>query len=114
MDVSVQRTEARAVVRPNAELNLFVADDFRQVVSDLVSDGVQELVLDCRSLVRVDSSGLGALIFTRRDLEERGCRVALAAVPERMQDLLRLSGLWDYFTIFDAVESAQSSLSQAG
>ena len=114
MDVSVQRTDVRAVVRPNAELNLFVADHFRQVVSDLVTDGVQELVLDCRSLVKVDSSGLGALIFTRRDLEERGCRVALAAVPERMQDLLRLSGLSEYFPIFDAVESAQTGISKAG
>ncbi len=114
MDISVQREGQRAVIRPKVDLTLFGADDLRHTVTDLAADGVVEFVLDCSSLIRVDSSGLGTLIFARRDLQERGCRMALAAVPERMRELLRLSGLLDYFPIFDEVSAADEGLSQAG
>lgn len=110
MTMEVKRNGDLAVVRPGAELNLVEADDFRLLLAELASDGVHSLILDCEQLVRVDSSGLGALIFTRRDLEERGCRIALAAVPERMKDLLRLSGLLDYFPVYAEVENARSGI----
>jgi anti-sigma B factor antagonist len=66
----------------------------------------QTLVIHLGAVTFMDSTGLGALITVRNAAEQRGKRVALDAIPPRVQRLLDLTNLNDFFTVVGTAPTA--------
>ncbi len=96
--------------------------DFRGKVKEVLekSDWIKErwgwntrVVLDLGKLSFVDSAGLGALIAARTSSQHRGAGMKLANLTKKMRDALTITKLATVFDVYDSVEAAISSYSQA-
>ena len=60
---------------------------------DLVDGGYRKLVLDLGGLPSIDSIGLGEIVRCFTTVTRKGAKMKLAAVPNRIVDLLRVTRL---------------------
>lgn len=65
----------------------------------LATDGATLVVFDLADVRYVDSACLGEFIASQISLGRRGARLQLARVPDRIMELLKLSGLDGIFEI---------------
>lgn len=69
-------------------------------------DEAQTLVIDLGAVTFMDSTGLGALITLRNAAEVQGKRLVLDSVAPRVQRLLDLTNLNDFFTVTETRSSS--------
>lgn len=72
-----------------------------------------KLILDVKGINGIDSSGVGELIKARNDIIQRGGQVVLMGVNSRIERLIDISGLHNYFPIAVSVDDAIQLLSQS-
>ena len=58
-----------------------------------------KLILDVQEVDAIDSSGIGELIKGRTELTERGGKVVLLGSNSRVEMMIKLSGLINYFPV---------------
>ncbi len=71
-----------------------------------VADGNIQLVLDLKNVRDLDSSGLGALLFGKRQANNAGGELVLATVASSVENMIRIAQLSHVFQIFPDVPSA--------
>ena len=91
------------VVRVAGDLDLAAVEDFVEVVQACLgrSEGVE---LDLGGVSFIDSSGLGALVRSRKEAESQNKSLRLSNVNETTQRLLNLTGLAEVFDIRTSLE----------
>jgi anti-anti-sigma factor len=65
-----------------------------------------KLILDVKGIKGIDSSGIGELIKARNDIIKRGGRLVLIGVNSRIERLIDISGLHNYFPIVSSEAEA--------
>lgn len=78
----------------------------REHVVDLLSEGVRDVVLDCRACGYADASGLSALLRCEKLVEKAGARITLANVGADLKALLALTKLDTILTLAAESEAA--------
>ncbi|MFD3546093.1 STAS domain-containing protein [Streptomyces sp. NPDC058655] len=92
--LTTQRADADlAVAHVSGDLDFDTAPHVRSQSLALIEQGHRHLLLDLEAVTFCDSSGLNALIGIYRCAKEAGGSVTLAAVPDRLERLLNLTGL---------------------
>jgi anti-sigma B factor antagonist len=64
------------------------------------------LILDLQNAEAIDSQGVGLLIKTRFDIVNKGGKIVLAGLTDRVRAVLRMSGLEEYFLIASDQQNA--------
>jgi len=90
--------DGQTVVRVAGDLDLAAVEDFVEVVRACLgrSEGVE---LDLGGVSFIDSSGLGALVRSRKEAESQDKTLRLSNVSETTHRLLNLTGLAEVFDI---------------
>ncbi len=65
-----------------------------------------KLILDLHESESIDSQGIGMLIKARFDIVNRGGKIVLLGLTDRVRAVLRISGLEEYFLIATDEEKA--------
>ena len=91
-----------AVMRLSGEFDMAGCEDFETAVRTLGQDGLRQVVIDLADLTFIDSSGIRALLDSKRRAEEQGMALVVR-VPEagQVRQVLELTGLESHFTIGD-------------
>ncbi|GAB4369581.1 MAG: STAS domain-containing protein [Calditrichia bacterium] len=74
-----------------------------------IADGNNAIVLDLSPVKEMDSSGLGALLFCKRQANNAGGNMVLVGVDPKVQTMIRIAQLTHVFEIFPSVEEACES-----
>lgn len=106
MKLTVEPGEAYAVVRPAGRLTVIGAPLVRQAVDELVEDGRTRIVIDLAGTEFIDSSGLGALIGALKAARLAGGDLRIAAAPDQVRMVLRLTNLDRVLRNHDSAEVA--------
>jgi anti-anti-sigma factor len=64
------------------------------------------LIRDLQNAEAIDSQGVGLLIKTRFDIVNKGGKIVLAGLTDRVRSVLRMSGLEEYFLIASDQQNA--------
>ncbi|MFG2753741.1 STAS domain-containing protein [Streptomyces xanthophaeus] len=92
--LTTQHTEGDlALAHVSGELDIDTAPHLRTQALALIERGHRHLILDLAAVTFCDSSGFNALVGILRCAKTAGGTLALAAIPERLQRLLHLTGL---------------------
>jgi anti-sigma B factor antagonist len=82
------------------EADLAIAQDIIDLgVLSLGEDAIHALIIDLTAVTFIDSTALGALIHLRNVAEDRGRKLVLTSVPDRVLRVLEVTGLDTVFTI---------------
>jgi anti-sigma B factor antagonist len=98
--------DGTAVIRLEGRLNMVSADGLRNGIESLVEEGIARVVVDLAEVSFMDSSGLGALIGGVKAARRAGGDLRIAAPPDQVRLVLRLTTLERILPPHDTVESA--------
>ena len=74
------------------EIDMATAPQLRDLLNGLVDGGSSRIVLDCRGLDFLDSSGIGVLVAVRKRLGDDGA-LTLESPPAHVRKVLDLTGV---------------------
>lgn len=92
------------VVQPSGLLTGNNAKQLRYQIDDLVTTGVNIILVNLQNVEFIDSSGLGALIAAQRIAKTANCQFFLCSVNEQVKMLFDLNRMDRFFEIFDDQE----------
>lgn len=98
------------ILHLRGRLDLAAAPQFENLVNALIGAGETKLILDCRDLKYVSSSGLGAFITCGKQLSNGGALV-FAGLSAHVESLFEMTGMAPLFTI---CKTKQDALRQLG
>ena len=78
-------------------------------VNSLLSDGIKKIVMDLGKVKWMNSTGLGALIESRRIITEKEGILKLAAVAEKIKSLLIITQILNLFETYETADRALGS-----
>lgn len=93
MDLTTTHHDTYAVIAVSGRLTAIGAPIVRKTVTELIEQGTTQIVVDLGETTFVDSSGLGALIGGLKSARVAGGDLRIAAVPDSVMTILKLTNL---------------------
>ena len=98
-----------ALIRVGGEIDVYTAPNLREAILGLIASDVTHVIADLRGVEFLDSTGLGAIVGGHKRLRTIEGTLILAASPERIARLFRITGLDRAFTLSPSVPEAIAS-----
>jgi anti-anti-sigma factor len=98
------------VMQPTGHLDSTSTNYFRQQASNVLDGKPDVLLIDLQHLKRMDSSGLGALVFALRSSRAIGCKFAICSISEYIDFLLEATSMKNLFEVFENRNQFERSL----
>jgi len=106
-DYSLSRQADISIMKVNeVRLDSAKAPVFKTELLRLIAAGAKKILVNLEKVKSIDSSGLGALTFGKRQLDEIGGEMSVCCVQEKVLSLFRIAALDRVFAIYDTVEDA--------
>lgn len=101
MDLTLETREidGKTVVAVGGEIDVYTAPKLRDTISDIVSGGAYDLVVDLSAVEFLDSTGLGVLVGGLKKVRAHDGSLALVCAEGRLLKIFRITGLAKVFTI---------------
>ena len=99
-----------AVVRISGSAGMIEADIIREKLESVAAHPAQQVVLDLGELEFISSSGLGAIVSARQQVQAGGGRIVLANPTPAVRKILETTRLSTLFEVFDSLKQAVNSL----
>lgn len=98
----------------NLLLDAHGADQFKRQMLIALNEGeFTNIIINLNSVKMVDSSGLGALLFARRQVVQKDGECYLINPSPKVKNLLKISKLQDAFAYSEQVEEALEKLGES-
>jgi anti-sigma B factor antagonist len=106
MRVETTRVGETPVVKVRGEVDLRNSPTLRELLMDVVERSSGKLVIDLSRVPHMDSSGVGTLVFVKRQVERAGRQVVLVGVQRRVRSVFEITNLDKFFTLADDMQEA--------
>ncbi|HEY2736794.1 MAG TPA: STAS domain-containing protein [Thermoanaerobaculia bacterium] len=83
----------------------------RNAVQDAINSGAKNIIINMSGVTTIDSSGVGELVSAYTTTMNRGAKLKLASLPNKVQDILVITQLITVFDVFDTEDEAVASFS---
>lgn len=80
--------------------------DFKEAILLKIAEGHSKIILDLSKVKEIDSSGLGALLFGKRQASGNDGDLKLVGVSETVQNMIRIAQLSRVFDMHNSVQDA--------
>ncbi len=107
MRVEVETGESRVVVTIHGSLDLYSASILKKELSGLLERGETDLVFEMSDVDFIDSSGLGVLVGTFKQVRVERGNVVLVGLRPVVRRIFSITRLDKIFEIFDTLEAAR-------
>ncbi len=115
MTITTRIASGVTVFRPEGPRLVYaVLDSFVEQVHQRLPEEAPRVVLDFSAVNYVDSAAIGCLMDLYRRVTDRGGRIMLAGLEDRVARMLRMTGAHEFMTIHDTVENGVEALAEQG
>jgi anti-anti-sigma factor len=105
METLVERVGDVQVLHLRGRLDLTAASEFSALLQGIIHEGGTKIVIDCRDLQYVSSSGLSTFISGGKKLGPHG-KLVFVALNHHVQSLFEMTGIANLFQICGSKEDA--------
>lgn len=99
MNVKITKETNRTVAEIMGRVDTTTAPEFQKLITDVMLEKPQRLILDCAQLEYISSAGLRALLIIAKTAKSAGISVNLCALTDFVVDVLATSGFDSFFEI---------------
>jgi anti-anti-sigma factor len=89
------------VLRPEGVLDNAKSTQFREQISELISEGINIILIDFKKITFMDSSGLGTLVMILKMIRGSGGRLFLMSLNDQVKMLFDLTNMGHVFEIIN-------------
>jgi anti-sigma B factor antagonist len=98
-DAIATREENRALIRPAGDVVAGSIAGLRDLMRNMLAEGVREIVLDLANVRMLDSRGIGLLIAGHNSLHKAGGNLSVIHASKDVLELLRTMRIHQHFSI---------------
>lgn len=98
------------IVQYPASLDSDRISEFHREIEDMVKAGVNIVLLDCKNITSITSSGLMALVEAFRVIRSAGCQLFICSLNAQVRILFELTGLDRVFETFASLDEFNSRM----
>jgi anti-anti-sigma factor len=109
METLAEKVGDVQILHLRGRLDLAAAGEFGALLEGIIDNGASKIVMDCRDLQYVSSSGLGTFIHGGKKLGAGG-KLVFAGLSAHLQDVFEMTGLSNLFQICGSKEDALQRL----
>jgi anti-sigma B factor antagonist len=106
LTLSTRELDGATIVSVGGEIDVYTAPRLRDQITDLVGDGVYDLIIDMEAVEFLDSTGLGVLVGGLKKVRAHNGSMQLICTQDRLLKIFRITGLAKVFTIHGSAEAA--------
>jgi anti-anti-sigma factor len=104
--VKLVQAEGTAVVAIKGEVDLRTSPELRTQLQEMAARVDGPLLIDLSGVEYMDSSGVGTIVFIKRELERAGRKLVLIRLQPRVRSVFEIAHLDKFFTIAESVAEA--------
>ena len=110
MDVKTNETENGVVITLEGKMMLgYEANDFHEAIENAIDNDKKKIVVDLSDVQFISSWGIGILMYGYTTATNKGGKFKLAAVSEKITEILIKTKLDNVFDKYTSVEEALKS-----
>jgi anti-sigma B factor antagonist len=108
MKASSRSVDGVEIIKLDGKITIGAGDQqLREVISEALAKGRQNILLDLSGVTTIDSSGIGELVGSYTTVTNRGGKLKLLHLPAKLNELLHVTQL---ITVFEVYENEQDAL----
>lgn len=110
MKINVRQRDGVTILEPKGKITIGVGDvALREAVHRELEAGSRSILIDMNGVTTIDSSGIGELVSTYTSVKNRGGKLKLLHLPDKVSDILQITQLISVFETFDDEDEAVRS-----
>jgi anti-sigma B factor antagonist len=110
MKITDRKREDVTVLDVHGKITIGAGDlALRQAVQGAMESGAKNILINMRDVTQIDSSGVGELVSAYTTATNRGSKLKLVNLPEKVNDVLTITQLITVFDVYDSEDEAVSS-----
>ena len=107
MRVSTRQKGDVTIVDLNGKITIGAGDiALRNAVHQAIDSGTKNVLINLHEVSTIDSSGVGELVSAYTTATNRGIRLKLINLPDKVADILTITQLITVFDVYDSDEEA--------
>ncbi|OIP29941.1 hypothetical protein AUK22_02635 [bacterium CG2_30_54_10] len=95
----VDKEKQQATFLIEGELDVHQVKILKSTVTEAVTSGNWTYTIDLQKVIYLDSSGLGMLVFLKKEIVRRGGKLKLTNLGDGIRSVFQLTKLDDFFGI---------------
>lgn len=99
MRINIKQNENEVIVSLQGELDTVATTKMSEELDRVKDLADQNLIIDCKEMEYISSSGLRFFMQLKRNSEQRGGSVKLCNLNEDVEEIFRLSGFHHIFSL---------------
>ena len=99
LSLETRQEDGRTIIEVGGEIDVYTAPRLRDKITELVSAGSYDLVIDMEKVDFLDSTGLGVLVGGLKKVRAHNGSMRLICNQERLLKIFRITGLAKVFAI---------------
>ena len=104
LTLATREEDGRAIVAVGGEIDVYTAPKLRDQITELVSGGSYNIVIDLEAVEFLDSTGLGVLVGGLKKVRAHDGSLELICTQDRLLKIFRITGLAKVFVIHDSID----------
>jgi len=108
MEVTLEQFGDWQVIKVTGQVDSKTVGDLRDFIDTQIEQG-QPVALELTEVPFMSSAGLRTLLTLQRKTKDMGVELALIGVAEEIADTMKVTGFYQFFTIYDSLESIPSA-----
>jgi anti-anti-sigma factor len=110
MEITDKKTDKAIIVEINGRIDAVTTSDAEQYLNSLVDNNDSNIVIDCKNLDYINSSGLRILIMNLKKQTARNKKLLLCNLQKNIKDVFKFSGFTNLFDVEMDMEGALQQL----
>lgn len=110
MKATSRSADGVEIIKVEGKITIGAGDtQLREVISNAISAGRTNILLDLSGVTTIDSSGIGELVGSFTTATNRGGKLKLLHLPAKLNELLHITQLITVFEVYDNEADALKS-----
>lgn len=107
MRVSTRQKGDVTIVDLTGKITIGAGDiELRNAVQQAIESGAKNVLINLHGVTTIDSSGVGELVSAYTTATNRGVRLKLVSLPDKVADILTVTQLITVFDVYDSEADA--------
>lgn len=99
LTMNYDKIDDKWVFNPSGDIDIYTSNDFREKIMGAFEKENKDILINGDRLEYIDSTGLGALIFILKNIQDRGFKLYLENIKPNIKKLLSITELDKVFII---------------
>ncbi len=98
------------IVELNGKIDSYNSADFEVLLNSAIEDNSNKIIIDCKELTYISSSGLRIMLQGLKKLTSINGKFAISGLNENITEVFKIAGFANIFKIYDNLNSAIESM----